>query len=89
MLRVYFAQPSVQGIILWGFWDHDMDPEKALVNGYSFELNEAGRRWMTLTQDTWSTKVNTSLAAGTSFLVRGFKGDYEAVVWYRSGCWLP
>ena len=84
VLRLYFSHPAVKGIILWGFWGpQDQSPDRALVNGYGFELNAAGKRWMKLIYDTWSTHVNTSLAASTSFDVRGFKGDYEAVVWYK------
>ena len=48
-----------------------------------FQLRESGKRFMKLTKETWSTNINTSLATGTSFDVRGFQGDYEVTVWYK------
>ena len=33
-LTTYFSHPSVEGVILWGFWDHaGVSPDGALVNG--------------------------------------------------------
>ena len=33
-LTTYFSHPSVEGVILWGFWDHEgVSPNGALVNG--------------------------------------------------------
>ncbi|KAH9520347.1 Anti-sigma-I factor RsgI6 [Bulinus truncatus] len=84
VLRLYFSHPSIEGIIFWGFWDHGMDPEMALVHGYSFMLDKAGQRYLQLTKQEWSTHVNRSLAMGTSFNVRGFQGDYELTVWYKN-----
>ncbi|XP_012939485.1 endo-1,4-beta-xylanase 3 [Aplysia californica] len=83
VLRLYYAHPGMHGIILWGFWDHNTDPHKSLVQGYGFKLNESGKRFLKLTKETWSTHVNRSLASGTSFNLRAFQGDYEAVVWYK------
>ncbi|KAH9520361.1 Glycoside hydrolase, 10 [Bulinus truncatus] len=83
-LRVYFSHPSIEGIIFWGFWDHDMDPSMALVHGNSFTLDKAGERYLQLTKQEWSTHVNRSLSAGTSFDVRGFQGDYDVIVWYQN-----
>ena len=38
---------------------------------------------MKLIKETWSTHVNTTLTSATSFDLRGFHGDYEAVVWVK------
>ena len=32
-LTTYFSHPSVEGVILWGFWDEFVNPNAALVNG--------------------------------------------------------
>ncbi|KAH9520353.1 hypothetical protein Btru_060582 [Bulinus truncatus] len=80
----YFSHPSIEGIIFWGFWDHDMDPSMALVHGNSFTLDKAGERYLQLTKQEWSTHVNRSLSAGTSFDMRGFQGDYDVIVWYQN-----
>ncbi|KAH9520349.1 Anti-sigma-I factor RsgI6 [Bulinus truncatus] len=84
VLRLYFSHPSIEGIIFWGFWDHEMDPQMALVHGASYTLDKAGQRYLQLTKQEWSTYVNRSLATGTSFNVRGFQGDYELTVWYKN-----
>lgn len=38
VLRLYFSHPSVEGIMLWGFWDHDSNPLQALVHGNSYTV---------------------------------------------------
>ncbi|BFY97335.1 hypothetical protein BsWGS_00375 [Bradybaena similaris] len=83
VLRLYFSHPAVHGVIFWGFWDHETDPLKALVHGYEYTLDEAGKRFLRLTKNDWSTHVNRSLANGTSFDLSGFQGDYNVTVWYR------
>lgn len=35
-LTLYFSYPSIEGIILWGFWDHGVSSDGALVNGNYF-----------------------------------------------------
>ncbi|GFR61195.1 endo-1,4-beta-xylanase [Elysia marginata] len=82
-LRLYFSHPAVYGVIIWGFWDHDQEPNQVLVHGYTFNLAEAGKRFLHLTQQEWSTHVNESLASSTSLNVRGFKGVYDLTVWYK------
>ncbi|KAK7444113.1 hypothetical protein BaRGS_00040429 [Batillaria attramentaria] len=66
------------------FQDSVPDPQlmklSSLVDGAHMQINEAGQRYLHLTKEEWSTHVNKSLSAGTSFDVRGFKGDYEVTV---------
>ncbi|CAG5133101.1 unnamed protein product, partial [Candidula unifasciata] len=83
VLRLYFSHPALHGVIFWGFWDHETDPLKAMVHGYGYTLDEAGKRFLRLTKKDWSTHVNKSLADGTSFNVEGFQGDYNVTVYYR------
>ncbi|GFO07795.1 endo-1,4-beta-xylanase [Plakobranchus ocellatus] len=83
VLRLYFSHPTVEGVIFWGFWDHDMDPLKALVHGYTYDLDEAGKRFLRLTKEEWSTHVNKSLASTTTMDVRGYRGVYDLTVWYK------
>jgi hypothetical protein len=45
-----------------------------------FQLNEAGRRYVRLVKEDWSTHVNRSLTSGSHFDLRGFRGDYEVVI---------
>ncbi|XP_067664849.1 uncharacterized protein [Haliotis asinina] len=83
-LRTYFSHPSVEGVIFWGFWDHQMkSPYAALINGYNFYVNAAGQRYFDLVQKEWSTHVTKKLSDGSSFTVNGFHGDYDVVVYYK------
>ncbi|XP_059172789.1 anti-sigma-I factor RsgI6-like isoform X1 [Physella acuta] len=82
-LRVYFSHPSVEGVLFWGFWDDDVVYDRALVHGSSFTLDKAGERYLHLIKEEWSTHVNRSLSAGTSFNVKGFQGTYDLTVLYH------
>ncbi|BFY97338.1 hypothetical protein BsWGS_00378 [Bradybaena similaris] len=83
VLRLYFSHPSVEGISLLGFWDHEVNPNSALVHGYTYTLGEAGKRYQRLIKQDWSTHVIQSLSASSSFTVRGFQGDYALAVYYK------
>ena len=40
VLRLYFSLPSVEGILLWGFWDQaHSKPDAALVEGPDVQVN--------------------------------------------------
>ncbi|CAG5119582.1 unnamed protein product, partial [Candidula unifasciata] len=82
-LRLYFSHPSVEGISFLGFWDHEVNGNNALLHGYTYKLDEAGKRFQRLIKQDWSTHVKQSLTSGTSFTVRGFRGDYAVVVYYK------
>ncbi|XP_046331187.2 endo-1,4-beta-xylanase 3-like [Haliotis rufescens] len=83
-LRTYFSHPAVEGVIFWGFWDHQMkSPYAALINGYNFFVNAAGQRYFDLVKKEWSTHVAKNLSDGSTFSVNGFHGDYDIVVNYK------
>ncbi|PVD19724.1 hypothetical protein C0Q70_20215 [Pomacea canaliculata] len=85
VLRLFFSHPAVKGVIFWGFWDQDVvDSRSALAEGSNVELNEAGHRFVDLTQREWSTNVSVNLASNTFFNITGFKGEYEAKVMYHN-----
>ncbi|CAG5133098.1 unnamed protein product, partial [Candidula unifasciata] len=82
-LRLYFSHPSVEGISILGFWDHEVNGNNALIHGYTYALGEAGKRYQRLVKQDWSTHVTRPLTSGTSFTVRCFQGDYAVVVYYK------
>lgn len=82
-LTTYFSHPSVEGVILWGFWDEFVNPNAALVNGNYLYVNAAGKRWLDLIKSQWSTNIKASLSSNhTRIDVRGFHGDYDVTVRY-------
>lgn len=84
-LTMFFSYPSIEGIILWGFWDHSMGSlDGALVNGNYFHINAAGRRYLDLVKNRWSTNIKTTLTSKSSnFNFRGYYGDYDVIIRYR------
>ncbi|ESO87533.1 hypothetical protein LOTGIDRAFT_127603 [Lottia gigantea] len=83
-LRMYFSHPAVHGVIFWGFWDHNMkSPYAALVNGFNYYVNEAGKRYLHLIKKEWATHITHNLSNGSSISERAFMGDYELIVRYK------
>merc|ERR1719436_1848579 len=74
-LQAAFSHASVEGIILWGYWDqrHWRGKEASLADGPNLTLNAAGKKYRDLIFNKWwtSEKVNKDEAS-----VRAFKGDY-------------
>jgi len=47
------------------------------------QINAAGRRYLDLVKNQWSTKVNVSLSGSHDNIdIRGFYGDYDVIVHY-------
>ncbi|KAK7104990.1 hypothetical protein V1264_019621 [Littorina saxatilis] len=85
-LRALYGHPAVEGILLWGFWDHaQYRPERSsLVRGDNVELTAAGRRVLDLWENQWMTDDTRVLSqTGNQYTVRGFHGDYEVRVIYK------
>lgn len=78
--RTAFAHPSVEGILMWGFWagDHWRGADAALVD-LDWTLNEAGQRYASLMAEWWTDTNGTSDSAGeVSF--NGFHGTYNVTL---------
>uniref|UniRef100_A0A7M5U8U6 GH10 domain-containing protein n=1 Tax=Clytia hemisphaerica TaxID=252671 RepID=A0A7M5U8U6_9CNID len=57
IIRVAYAHPSVQGIVLWTFWDkHEWKKNTSLFEGHFFKPNEAGRRYLRM-RNEWKTDI--------------------------------
>ncbi|KAL4218791.1 hypothetical protein ACF0H5_021378 [Mactra antiquata] len=81
IMTLYFSHPSVEGVLLWGFWENKIyDKTLALFEGDNVTPNAAGRKWQQLFKSRWRTHVTTSVHDDGPFTVRGFKGDYKIKV---------
>lgn len=80
LYRTAFSHNSVEGIIMWGFWErvHWRGRDAAIVND-NWTLNEAGRRFESLMEE-WSTEASGSTDSSGSFGFRGFYGKYKVTV---------
>lgn len=79
MLREAFAHPAVEGIILWGFWELGMDRRDAHLVDAEGEINEAGKRFLSLRKE-WLTETSGSVDQDGEFRFREFHGTYQIEV---------
>ncbi|VFQ62283.1 unnamed protein product [Cuscuta campestris] len=78
MLRECYAHPSVEGIMLWGFWELSMSRENAHLVNAEGDLNEAGKRYVALREE-WMSHFDGDFNGG-EFSFRGFHGSYDVEV---------
>lgn len=79
MLREIFAHPAVEGVMLWGFWELFMSRDNAYLVNAEGDLNEAGKRYVSLKQE-WLSRAHGNVDEGGQFEFRGFHGSYEIEV---------
>lgn len=79
MLREAFAHPSVEGIVLWGFWELYMSRENAYLVNAEGKINEAGRRYLALKKE-WMSYATGRIDALGEFRFRGFHGTYNVEI---------
>lgn len=77
LYRVAFSHPSVEGIMMWGFWagDHWRGSEAAIVD-QNWTINTAGRRYQQLMGE-WTTSTSGQTDSNGIFEFRGFHGNYD------------
>lgn len=75
MLREAFAHPTVEGIMLWGFWELFMSRENSHLVNAEGEINEAGKRFLALKQE-WLSHARGHIDEQGEFRFRGFHGSY-------------
>ncbi|XP_028556148.1 endo-1,4-beta-xylanase 1-like [Dendrobium catenatum] len=75
MLREAYAHPSVEGIMLWGFWELFMSRENAHLVNAEGDLNEAGKRLLALKEE-WLSHAYGKTDDQGEFKFRGFHGTY-------------
>ena len=80
LYRLCFSKPSVDGVVMWGFWagSHWRGSNAAIVN-LDWTLNEAGRRYQALLTE-WTTRTNGATDPAGVFAFRGFHGAYDVTV---------
>lgn len=79
MLREAFAHPSVEGIMLWGFWELFMSRRNSYLVDAEGNVNEAGKRYLAL-KNEWLSHANGHIDDQNEFKFRGFYGTYNVDV---------
>jgi GH35 family endo-1,4-beta-xylanase len=76
-LTVYFSYPSVDAIVLWGFWEKaHWRPEAALFRA-DWSPKPAATAYEDLVLKQWRTDETRTTGADGTVKVRGFLGDYR------------
>ena len=79
-MTALFSHPSVNGIIMWGFWEgRHWKPEAALYRK-DWSLKPVGQAWLDLVKKEWWTNASGGTDARGGFRTRGFLGQYEVTV---------
>ena len=75
-----FSHPSLQGVVMWGFWEgRDWYPDAALYR-LNWSVKPNGKVWEDLVLHQWWTKVSGASGNDGRFSTRGFTGDYLVTV---------
>ncbi|PQM38373.1 endo-1 4-beta-xylanase A [Prunus yedoensis var. nudiflora] len=76
MLREGFANPAVEGIMLWGFWELFMSRQNSHLVNAEGDVNEAGKRYLRLKKE-WLSQAHGHIDEQGEFIFRGFQGTYS------------
>ncbi|KAK7283220.1 hypothetical protein RIF29_12600 [Crotalaria pallida] len=79
MLREAMAHPSVDGVMLWGFWELFMSRDNSHLVNAEGDINEAGKRFLALKQE-WLSHSHGLVDEQGYYTFRGFNGTYNVEV---------
>lgn len=82
-----FSHPSIEGVIMWGFWEPAVDYPNAAIVDANWYVNAAGQKFLSLLAD-WTTEIDLTTDANGRIDFRGFHGEYEVTL-APSGTGLP
>ncbi len=76
-LTIVFSHESVDGFLMWGFWDGAHWRGNAPLFNEDWTIKPAGEIFIDLVYDQWWTEESGFTNANGEFSLRGFKGSYE------------
>ncbi|MEM8782328.1 MAG: endo-1,4-beta-xylanase [Planctomycetota bacterium] len=80
VMTAAFSHPSMDGILLWGFWaDRHWKPSAALWDS-AWNIRPHGQAWLDLVKEAWWTDEHGNTDVDGAFATRGFLGDYVLTV---------
>ncbi len=77
--RICFSHPSVEGILMWGFWDGAQWRDNAQLVETDWTINAAGLRYEAVLNE-WTTHDSNSSNIAGNVNFRGFHGTYEITI---------
>jgi endo-1,4-beta-xylanase len=73
---VYFAHPSVEAIIMWGFWETDMWRPEAALWKKDWTPTALGLAYRDLVYNKWWTQITAKADKNGTLKAHAFYGDY-------------
>ena len=80
-----FSHPSVQSIMLWGFWEGKHWMPNAALYRQDWSIKPNGQMWLDLVKKAWWTNADGATGTNGQWQTRGFYGDYQATVTTADG----
>jgi endo-1,4-beta-xylanase len=74
---VYFAHPSVEAILMWGFWEGAHWRPWSAMWRKDWSITPQGAAYRDLVFNRWWTKTSGKAGEDGTLKARGFYGDYE------------
>jgi GH35 family endo-1,4-beta-xylanase len=72
-----FSHPSVEALLLWGFWEGQMWKPEASLFKKNWQPKLNGRVFQQLVHNEWMTKTGGNTDSEGFYSARGFLGEYE------------
>lgn len=76
LFHIFFANPAVEGIILWGFWEGAHWHPNAALWKINFEITPAGLVYRNIVFDKWWTKWKGVTNENGECELQAYYGDY-------------
>ena len=80
MLTVVFAHPSMNGFLMWGFWDGAHYAGNAPIFNLDWTMKPSGVAFVDQVFKKWWTDTTVVSSAQGEAIVRAFKGKYKVEV---------
>ena len=80
-----FSHPSVDSIMLWGFWEGRHWLPSAAMYRRDWTLKPNGQAWIDLVKKQWWTTVDGRTDNAGQFRARAFYGDYQVTITLPDG----
>lgn len=84
-LTATFSHPSVNSVIIWGFWEGRHWMPNAALYRKDWSVKPHGQVWLDLVKKQWWTNANGATNAQGDYKTRGFYGDYQVTVKLPNG----
>jgi GH35 family endo-1,4-beta-xylanase len=84
-LITLFSHPSVEGFLMWGFWDGAHWHSDAPLLTKDWELKPAGKAYLEMVRGVWWTNGQGKTDERGLYVFRGIQGDYRLKVSGKGG----